>query len=489
MYEEDDMFSSDEIKQIFNAHRLYQFRQRLDASSSLADYISLLEEIDLALPVKDTAPDFPGLSVLPTAFDPPSEWPDLLSSYPFDSATIDRLLRAGLVPLDRESPAFGVTGDPFPETVQGRYLLLDPDYLAVLLPYEGGGLGNLMLARITLQRYLPYYPILGREKSAIFSLGAIRGHLGYHGALRGNYFEPIDVTVSSRSELDDLVARLRDNLSGRPDFQLWFRGQILEHLTADLTAQASQGICPWRSLRDPSLVPSLCRRLLDRWGSWREYAAFLIEFYWYTTFLERDLGMPAFDRRPLGEKPGERLTPEFGGGDKWTVEDLRKGEAHDYQQTYRGLQKLFFFQHYGLASSVLDITHDLDVALFFANNRADDGRYIPVGPDPARVLYIMILHKGVDQFLDSGAISEHYGLLRPLRQKCGLIAGASMVNRNAYARFVSVRVHLDGNIEHGELTPSYLFPGPGEDTFLERLLAFQGKREIDRIQPFVLSTG
>jgi hypothetical protein len=481
------MFGAEEIKSVLNAQRLYHLRQRLDASSTVADYAALLQEIEVVLPVSDTAPDFPAFSVLPTAFDPPLEWAYLLATYPLDHATIDRLLRGGFVPLDRESPAFGATGDPFPESVRSRYLLLDPDYLALLLPYEGGQVGNMMLARLTLQRYTPFYPILARDKSAIFSLGAIRGHLGYHQALRGNYYEPIDVTVASRAELDDLVARLRDNLADRPDFELWFRGQPREYLTGDLTAEAAERVCPWRSLRDPSLVPSLCRRLVERWGSWREYAAFLIEFYGYSTFLERDLDVPAFGRRPLGETPRERLARSFGGWDKWTMTDLQKQEAHDYYSTFRGLQKLFFFQHYGLASSVLDITHDLDVALFFAGHRVDDGRYIPVGPDPARILYIMILHRGVDPFLDSREISEQYGLLRPLRQQCGLIAGASMVNRNAYARFVSVRVHLDGDIEQREPTPGYLFPPPEEDTFLERLLAFQKTHDMDRVQPFVLS--
>jgi len=482
------MFSSKEIKNVTDAHRLYEFKHRLE-TIGLADYASLLSEIETALPVLDTAADFPAFGVLPTVFDPPSEWPNLLSNYPFDNAVLERLLNAGFIPLDRESSAFGITGDPFPDSIQGRYLLLDPDYSSVLLPYDGGQVGNRILAQLTLQRYLPHYPILEREKSAIFSLGAIRGHLGYYNALRGNYFEPIDVTLSSRAELDDLVAGIRDNLISRPYFTLWFRGQVREFITSDLTADASRGICPWRSYRDPSLTPSLCRRLVELWGSWYEYAAFLLEFGRYALFLEQALDIPPFDIRSIVDSPQERLGSEFlGVGDKLEgVYDT--GVVHDYHPTYRGLQKLFFFQHYGLPSSVLDITHDLDVALFFANHRVKDGRYISVGNDPARILYIIILHAGVDQFLDSRQISEHYEMLRPLRQKCGLISGASMINRNLYARFVSIRVHLDGDIEQAELDPSYLFPDPEEDAFLHRLLAYQKEHKLNRIQPFILATG
>jgi hypothetical protein len=62
-----------------------------------------------------------------------------------------------------------------------------------------------------------------------------------------------------------------------------------------------------------------------------------------------------------------------------------------------------------------------------------------------------------------------------------------MINRNAYARFVSLRVHLDGDIAHAELTPSHLFPSADEDVFLRRLLEFQEEYGLARIRPFVLA--
>lgn len=478
----------DQFKRISDVLGLHRLKQRLSEASGLRDYAPLLHDIEITLPIPRTVPDFPLFSVLPTTFEPREAWSELLSAYSLDDDHSRRLLRAGFSLLDRESVAFSVVGDPFPTSVESRHLLIDQDYATVLLPPADGRRRNLFLAIRTLQHYRPHYPILDRESSAIFSLGAIRGHIGYHGALSGNYFEPIELTVSSRTELDDLVTRLRENLAHRPDLELWFRGQPTEYFSEDLTDLASSGICPWRSLRDPSLAPSLCRRLAGLWGQWGEYAAILLELAHSSIFLEEDLDIPAYKVRRLGTPALNSLGDEFDGITPELVGEWPgKGEAHHYETTFRALQKMFFFQHYGLPSTVLDVTHDLDVALFFANHRIENHQYVRVGPDPARMLYIIILQMGLDQFLDSRQISEHYGLLRPLRQQCGLIAGASMINRNAYARFVSIRVHLKGEIEQADLTSDYLFPSPDEDAFLHRLLEFQKEHRIDRAKAFVLT--
>ena len=62
-----------------------------------------------------------------------------------------------------------------------------------------------------------------------------------------------------------------------------------------------------------------------------------------------------------------------------------------------------------------------------------------------------------------------------------------MISRNHYSRFVSIRIHLEGNIERAELNPEYLFPNPDEDDFLRRLLEFGSERGLNRVRPFVLA--
>ena len=321
----------DESKRVQDALMLRRLARRLDEASETADYERLLRELEPALPMAEATPDLPIFSVLPTTFEHREEWRDLLSGYALDDDVLSRLLNGGFVPLDRESADFGVIGDPFPPGIADRYVLLDSDYATVLLPPEGGRLRNRSLELQSLLRYRPHFPILDSEASALYSIGAIRGHLGYHGSLGGNYFEPVDVTVSTRAELEHVVARVRENLAGKPHLALWFRGQAREYLMDDLSAEAERGICPWRSLQDPSLVPSLCRRLTGSQGSWQEYASVLLEFGEYGTFLEEELDIPAFDVRAPDDAPRERLGAEWGelgltayGGDT--------GEMHDYQR-------------------------------------------------------------------------------------------------------------------------------------------------------------
>jgi Flp pilus assembly protein TadD len=471
------------LDRVLESVQLFNLSGRLDGLTDDADVPGLLTEIATTLPVAAQTLDRPFFALVPTTFEPRARWPELVAEYGFAEDVLTRLFEAGFVVLDRESPEFGFLGDPFSPSVTSRYLLADPDYAAVLLPHPGGPPGNANLAPLVHARYAEHYPIVGREPSALYSIGAIRGQLAFNG-VETEAFTPVQVTVSSRAQLDEILARIQANLADRPELTVWLRGQTCEYLTGDLTSDAERGICPWRSLRDPSLVPSLCRHLSALGGGWRDYASALIDWGWYATFIDTEFDVPVSEARDPLDRPRERL------GDEWAAVEFTStrstGEVRDYHRVFRSVQKLFFFQHYGLPSPVLDITKDPDVALFFANHRIEDGRYVSVGPDPARVMYVLILQEGLDQFLDSRQVSEQYRLLRPLRQACGLIAGASMVNRNAYARYISVRIRLDGDIGHQALEPSYLFPHADEDAFLERLLEFQHRRGL-KLGPFALA--
>ena len=159
----------------------------------------------------------------------------------------------------------------------------------------------------------------------------------------------------------------------------------------------------------------------------------------------------------------------------------------DYHHTYRDLQRFFFLQHYGLPSNVLDITSDLDVALFFAQNSLQEGHCRPIDPEECNpILYMFLLNKDLDLYLDSAKLCEHYGLLRPLRQRCGLVSGASFGTRNNYARLLALKVSIRQPIEYAQLSADYLMPGPVEDEFLASLLEYCREHGFSRIRPFVL---
>ena len=81
-------------------------------------------------------------------------------------------------------------------------------------------------------------------------------------------------------------------------------------------------------------------------------------------------------------------------------------------------------------------------------------------------------------------------MMKPLssNQECGFIAGASMLNRNYYSRFIPVKICLDAFIEYSpNITPDYLFLSEEEeDLFLKKLNDTKEKFDLNHIFPFEL---
>ena len=325
-------------------------------------------------------PKLPNSAFFRSLLDADAGWTQAAEQFRWDESTGRRLRNGGFTALDRDLLRTSWIGlDPF-ESVAGdsRYLVVDSDYAVILLPAEGR-VANRPLSQQLLWRYLPHFPVLAREPSAIYSLGAIRGHLAYKGEARGNYFEPIELSVSSRVQLEEMLSRVTAGIATRPGWELWLRGQPAEYLLADLVSEAERGICPWRSYRDPSLVPSLYRQIGAKVGRWEEYAEAWIELGEICDFVEADLEIPPFE---VASHVQEYLAPfEI----PWIVSGPDR-PTHHYSPVFRSLQKLFFLQHYGLPSTVLDLTRDLDTALFFAKNQIRGESYVPVGPDARPIL-------------------------------------------------------------------------------------------------------
>jgi hypothetical protein len=153
---------------------------------------------------------------------------------------------------------------------------------------------------------------------------------------------------------------------------MWFRGQNNDHLLEDFTDGSCLPVCPWRSSRDSSVVPSLYRDLTRRLPDVRAYADFCREYALYSLYLRLDVKAPEFVARKPGEPPEERLDEEWyrlypqptvavseTGARIFYMrahaEDVDAGaggitEMHDYHPIFYGLQHVFFMQHYGLSS-------------------------------------------------------------------------------------------------------------------------------------------
>jgi hypothetical protein len=424
----------------------------LDQLRSEHEVEERLNLIEFRLSTFHAAPQAPYFHIAPPTLLPPEDWWPLLRDFPIDEATGRRLLASGFMPFDRERFVRRTRDDPWHAmSPERRFMYLDLDYGVLIFDGERG-FDYGVLDYEEHQRYLKHYKGM-RNGSDVLALGQHRAAQLY--AVAGE--RPVyECEVASRSELDEAVGRLEAGMRKFPNYEMWFRGQTSDYLLGDLTAEAARGICPWRSVRDSSLVPSLYRpsALPGRHGDWREYCAYGVEVGRLASFANRRFGIPR-----LGD---DERNPAF-----------------------RSIQGSFFLQHYGLPSTILDITRDLDIALFFAQYRIESGRRVPVDFGQQKpVIYAFLLRKGLDLFLDSAELLEGRDLLRPLRQQCGLIAGASFATRNTYAKFIALKIHLAAPIDDASYPVEYMYPGRDEDGFLRDLVRYQEGARLTRLRPY-----
>ena len=144
-------------------------------------------------------------------------------------------------------------------------------------------------------------------------------------------------------------------------------------------------------------------------------------------------------------------------------------------------------QHYGLLSPYLDLTSDLDVAVFFATHRfkklPSQYAYEFVGTNSRKsILYVLKenareMHKHEDK-----RIVDDLKPLRPLRQSCVICRSAPFA-LNLAADFVVGVIKFDFDISGpGVSSTGYLFPSQQEDRFLTALK--RGVLQPDRVTDF-----
>lgn len=159
-------------------------------------------------------------------------------------------------------------------------------------------------------------------------------------------------------------------------------------------------------------------------------------------------------------------------------------ERHDYNPVFKALQTSLFLQHYGIPTNILDITSEVDIALFFAQNKIKNGVYKPTDTSNGAVIYIFILDPLTDRFINSVDLLQTFDVQRPIRQKCGVIAGASYATQNYYSRFISIKLKLKKRIEYNPLyTPDYIMPKEDEDTVLNFLNKHSKEFRLKRVKP------
>jgi hypothetical protein len=401
-------------------------------------------------------------------------------------------------------------------SVEQRYVPLDVEYGVATYARNRPTWFNIAFTRHITERYGDVYPEIRRDRTQFLSIGALRRTKLTADARRQDTWRPAREWVSERNRLDALLDKLRQ-LAADCGYQVWMRGQPVDYQTSNLSGEARAGLCPWRAVRDSSVVPSLYRKLSKVLEERPLFKRFCHELAVASQFLELTLFQsPSTERRLYEQRKewtaaawyralpvpmptavrtsdGQRSTSTlfFGEPDPAVLAQLPPDATiHDYNPVLRSLQSAFFMQHYGLPSNLLDLTNDLDVALFFAQHEVAGADMVPVDFHARRpVIHVFLVDPNQDIFIDSAALASSYDMLRPLRQHCGVLAGASMINRNEYARVLALTIHLEERLPTPENFARHLFPPSGEDPFLKRLDEFAEGEGLSNMYPWALREG
>lgn len=460
--------------------------QRINSAKNQKDWEEIFLQLEITGCFAAPAAECPFFVTTPPILEEKEQW-IAFRDPSIDEETWRRLTKSCFMPLDRALlERRSLTDIVEVAHTPATHPLVDLDYGLVLTP--GGRMRNFTLDQAHLMRVQELDKYFVQHPSAIFSVGAFRARA----LLELPSSTPWDVPefeIEDRSELDAIINRLKERLGKNTKIELWFRGQ-----TSDILLDGTlntEPLCPWRSTRDSSLVPSLYR------GAWhgtdlRPYAEKLARIQKYVSFAGQHLGVKPFTVRQPDEAPIEKLPEEWNSYALSFTSHRSDGSgnhlsSHDYHHAFDGLQRSFFLQHYGLPSNILDITKDVDMALFFAQNKIDKEKRVMEAPEGEAVLYAFILIPGLDRFLDSTILSERFGLLRPERQQCGLLCGASFINRNHYGRYISIKFRLRRRLPYpSHITAGYVYPPRDEDSFLDALLSYaeRNKEEVGPVLPF-----
>ncbi len=313
--------------------------------------------------------------------------------------------------------------------------------------------------------------------------------------------QPINLVAHSTVELRQHIDALRELFCGQlPVKRLWFRGQRQEYLLSRHSALSNQ----LYGAPLPSLTPSLERFAKtnpDRmnygfaWSgpnhSWKK--PFLIwlmrqNAHWFASderFLPLLADILADDNnlRFAQLLMKIQMSPQEIGDEPHLA---WPDEADDLRQWFFAHMKRREFsvtlQQYGYYTSLLDLTDDLDVALYFSQASMVDRMLRCAPPKAGRVIYVFaqgrgdFYHHGAELFWGStGWMAEQPPRLA--RQKAGFIKGATNRTQNLYGLMIVARIWLGADGPVTSLSDTDLFPIEADDQLLRTLRASRPELE------------
>lgn len=301
--------------------------------------------------------------------------------------------------------------------------------------------------------------------------------------------------VSRRSDLNELLKQIQKiiwNIWDGPH-ELWLRGQNREYYFKRDTQVNRWLRYPDTATEVYSLLPSLGRfaisnptspriPLTDTNGWQFAFAAWMFMQYpqWFrkkrgflarleTSFLQNDVE----GRHSIFQdiKFDRKISKEANHLDLWIM------------QNYFQSKLPLILQHYGMHTASLDVTKDMDVALFFALNMFDfeEAQFFEINSsaksDPVIYLFARSIPYGFGgtAILPSELIMRETGPhvfpvpKRILRQQCGLLWGSNLYGWNYYADLLIGKIQLRGFIDKSSYQSGYLFPSDHDDNLYNLL--------------------
>lgn len=330
-----------------------------------------------------------------------------------------------------------------------------------------------------LRRYLAH-PETRHQVLSIPGDGLVSGEitsLNYLGLeIKDIFSEPIlEYTVSSREELDELLSEITTTLTKSKFFRkLWFRGQHKEYTFSRSQETIDTLGFPKQYTRMPSLAPSVgrivnqddyirIRRNHLYWAS--AFRAWLLS---QSKVYESDFGIGT----PLFLELMQNLSSEklktFLDNYPYDIDDY-----FSFQDTDEMWASILAIQQYGGHTSMLDITDNIDVALFFSQSFLDRGtrKYEICQPKEDNVIYLLTGTRNsctvdlAQNIFDYIQYSDQYPIPpRIANQCCGLLRGADMFSRNTYAYRIIAKIKITGSGIPTSKTVDEMFPGMDIDS-------------------------
>lgn len=295
-----------------------------------------------------------------------------------------------------------------------------------------------------------------------------------NGYLTKQLFEPMPVyEASSIAELKEII----DHIKSVIPFKIWYRGQSREYtLKRSLSSISTLGL-PKTFSETPSLLPSLARTSIDGLGE--KYIRWMEAYnIWLVSQNDNFVAKHNNKYKEILELLNDlRKMPDYCShlcqdiDMPIEIEELLQGDKSLYEAG------VLCMQQYGMLTSYLDITEDIDIALYFTQSRLNENtnKFEKIAPTNDRVIYLFPELRNTSTLTNLHDIyklplSWDYSIpQRLINQKCGILSGASFSHKNNYAHRILAKIVLKSDSIVSSKDSLDLFPDENEDSFFSML--------------------